>query len=184
MTVQAQQETILDYFEASENQEQVLLKWAISKGETCNGISITRSADSLFFEPIGRIEGVCGSTEFQQPYSFVDKAPLKNQKNYYKLELGTSDFSTVISIQIIDKNEAGYQVIPQPIRNSGKIYFNNPDYDKAVLRIFHLNGQQLSEETSQLDFFQLNLNDYPSGFYLFNIQMNTQIIKGKFIKVL
>lgn len=182
-SAQAQQETILDYFEATENQEKVLLKWAISRGETCNGISITRSTDSLFFESIGRIEGVCGSPEFQQPYSFVDEAPLKNQKNYYKLELGTSDFSNVISIKIIEKNEEGYQVIPQPIRNKGKIYFNNPDYEKAVLQVFQLNGQQLYEETSQVDYFKLHINNYPQGLYLFSIHTKNQTIKGKFIKV-
>ena len=89
----------------------------------------------------------------------------------------------MISIQIIDKNKEGYQVIPQPIRNSGKIYFNNQDYEKAVLRVFKLNGQQLYEETSQVDYFKLHISNYPQGLYLFSIQTKNQTIKGKFIKV-
>jgi len=175
------QEVELDYFEANQNQEQVLLKWAISKGSVCNGITITRSSDSLYFETIGRIEGVCGSPDFQQPYSFVDEAPLKNKINYYKLELGISDFSEVISIKTIDKNGKAYQVIPNPIQEQGRIYFDNPYYENHQIDIYNINGSLVNTMIGHQNYFGIEAHLYSTGLYIFHITTPEKTIKGKFI---
>lgn len=175
------QRTELDYFEATENQEEVLLKWAISKGSTCNGITITHSSDSLYFSPIGRIEGVCGDADSPQPYSFVDLNPLKNQKNYYKLELGTSSFSEIISITLVNKNEEGYQVRPQPIQSEANIYFDNPDFETAQLHIYNINGQLIYQSQSRENYFEINSAQWPSGFLFFTILLEGKEIKGKLL---
>lgn len=175
------QNTILDFFQATEIQEQVLLKWAISKGETCNGILITRSDDSLYFEAIGRIEGVCGSPEFQQAYSFVDENPLLNKKAYYRLELGLSDFSSIISVEIIAENDKGYQVRPQPIQYTGKIYFNNPEDQEWQLKIYRLNAQIIYQTSTRNHFFEIETSEWRSGVYLFVLLSEAERIQGKII---
>ena len=179
--VQAQNEVSLDYFEASQNQDEILLKWAISKGSFCNGITITRSSDSLFFETIGRIEGVCGSPDFQQPYSFVDEDPLPNQKNYYKLELGTTAFSEVIFVEMIQRNEEGFQIIPHPLKTQGRIYFDNPDYKAHKLYVYHLNGQLVYEASTTDSFFELDGKYWTAGLYLFQIIHEEKYIQGKIL---
>ncbi|NPD47621.1 MULTISPECIES: T9SS type A sorting domain-containing protein [unclassified Lentimicrobium] len=175
------QRTELDYFEATENQDEVLLKWAISKGSTCNGITITHSSDSLYFSPIGRIEGVCGDADTPQPYSFVDLNPLKNQKNYYKLELGTSSFSEVISITLVNKNEEGYQIRPQPIHSEANIYFDNPDFNTAQLHIYNFNGQLIYQSQSRENYFEINSAPWSSGLLFFSILLDDKEIKGKLL---
>ncbi len=175
------QRTELDYFEASDNSGEILLKWAISKGSTCNGITITHSSDSLFFTPIGRIEGVCGGTDSPQPYSFVDLNPLKNQTNYYKLELGTSSFSDVISISLIQKNEEGYQIRPQPITSLANIYFDNPDFDNAQLNIYDFNGQLIYQSETKENHFEIDSNNWSSGLMFFSIIIEGREIKGKLL---
>lgn len=175
------QKTELDYFEASDNSGEILLKWAISKGSTCNGITITRSFDSLFFSPIGRIEGVCGDADSPQPYSFVDLNPLKNQKNYYKLELGTSSFSDVIFITLVNKNEEGYQIRPQPIQSEANIYFDNPDFNIAQLHIYNFNGQLIYQSQSREDYFKINSTPWSSGLMFFSILLEDKAIKGKLL---
>lgn len=175
------QRTELDYFEANDNSGEILLKWAISKGSTCNGITITRSSDSLYFSPIGRIEGVCGDADSPQPYSFVDLNPLKNQKNYYKLELGISSFSDVIAIELVNKNEEGYQVRPQPIKSQGSIYFDNPDYNDAQLYIYHFSGQVIYQSQTINNYFDINSQEWPTGLLFFSILLDSQEIKGKLL---
>lgn len=175
------QKTELDYFEASDNSGEILLKWAISKGSTCNGITITRSSDSLFFSPIGRIEGVCGDADSPQPYSFVDLNPLKNQKNYYKLELGTSSFSDVIAIVLVKKNEEGYQVRPQPIRSHGIIYFDNPDFETAQLKVYNFQGQVIYQSQTIDNYFDINSMEWATGLMFFSILLDGQEIKGKLL---
>jgi len=185
LTVQSSpaQETELDYFEANQNQEQVLLKWAISRGSVCNGITITRSSDSLYFQTIGRIEGVCGSPDFQQPYSFVDETPLKNKKAFYRLELGVTDFSDIISFTLIDKNEKGYQIIPNPIQNQGRIYFNNPFREEFILSLFSINGSLLLQGSSREEYFQINSSELKNGIYFFTITYKEEAIRGKFLVI-
>lgn len=175
------QRTELDYFEASNNSGKILLKWSISKGSTCNGITITRSPDSLFFSPIGRIEGVCGDADSPQPYSFVDLNPLKNQKNYYKLELGTSSFSDVIAIELVNKNEEGYQVRPQPLKSQGSIYFDNDDFNNAHLNIYNFNGQLIYQSQTIENHFDINSQEWSAGLLFFSILLDGQEIKGKLL---
>ena len=62
------------------------LNWTIDAGGTCNGIRILRSTDSLIFQEVGLLEGVCGSLSFPTNYTYTDESPLVNKVNYYKLD--------------------------------------------------------------------------------------------------
>lgn len=173
--------SILDYFTASETNEQVLLKWSISTGETCNGINITRSTDTIGFQIIGEIAGVCGDADVHVPYSFLDESPLKNQVTYYRLELGISDFSEVIAIEVIEKNETGFQIRPHPMKNTGRIYFDNPQNDEWEFSLYQLSGQLLESRTTQGQFIEVNTAKYSSGLYVFSFKSmeNDELINGK-----
>ncbi len=173
----------LDYFEANEDNRSIFLKWAVSEGQTCNGITITRSADGLFFEEIGRIEGVCGSPDVAVPYSFTDEAPLKNQRNYYKLELGVSEFSEVISIEYNEKNEEGYQIRPNPVQDFTIIYFDNPNFEEIELLIFDSYGRQVDAYSSKSSFIEIDAVSFSSGMFFFLLTSPDASIKGKFLKI-
>lgn len=171
----------LDYFEANEEDRSIFLKWAISEGQTCNGITITRSSDGLFFEEIGRIDGVCGSPDVAVPYSFTDVSPLKNQRNYYKLELGVSEFSEIISIEYNEKNEEGYQIRPNPVRDFTTIYFDNTNFDKVELFLYDSNGRQVDAYTGKSSSLLVDVRAFSSGMYFFLLKLPDQTIKGKFL---
>lgn len=183
LSLQVKSQVSLDYFEANEDGTSIFLKWAVSEGQTCNGITITRSPDGLFFQEIGRIEGVCGSPDAAVPYSFLDKAPLKNQLNYYKLELGTSDFSEVISIEYNEKNEEGYQIRPNPVSDFTIIYFDNPNFDEIKLMIFDSYGRQVNEYMSKSSSIEIDVTSYSSGMFFFLLEKPDETLKGKFLKV-
>ena len=61
----AQAQTVLNRFAVSENSGRVSLDWQIGAGNTCNGTIILHSIDSVEFNPIGEIVGICGSTTEQ-----------------------------------------------------------------------------------------------------------------------
>lgn len=173
----------LDYFEANEEDQSIFLKWAVSEGQTCNGITVTRSSDGLIFQEIGKIDGVCGSPDVSIPYSFLDESPLKNQLNYYKLELGVSDFSEVISIEYNEKNEEGYQIRPNPVHDFTRIYFDNPNFDEVDLLIFDSYGRQVDLYTSKSNFVEIDVTSFFSGMYFFLLKKTDETIKGKFLKI-
>ncbi len=179
----AQSHPILGKFFVSETKGSVFLSWSIIAGSTCNGIQIYRSVDGINFSQVGEIAGVCGSANFEQPYSFTDNTPVKNKVNYYRLELGSQGISQTVSIEIVDIENSGYQIRPQPANAETKIYFNNNNRKEQQLTLYNVSGIEISTSTTNEDFFKLNTSLLPSGLYFFTISISgtPPTIKGKLL---
>ncbi|MBK9477393.1 MAG: T9SS type A sorting domain-containing protein [Bacteroidetes bacterium] len=177
----SQRSPILGQFSISTTDGKVFLNWSIVSGATCNGIQIYRSADTSNFSQIGEIPGVCGSASFEQFYNYTDYHPLKNQLNYYRLELGSLEYSQTVSIEVIDIEYGGYQIRPQPANTAAKIYFENNNKQEYDFSLFDLKGQKLLTASGKEDYFALNTTDVQSGLYFFTISNpgKPQVIKGK-----
>jgi len=165
----AQNNAILGNFTLFEAQGKVTLAWSIVKGSTCNGINIHRSTDGLHYVQVGEIPGVCGSSSEPLYYSFVDENPKKNSINYYKLELGNYGDSQVLPIEIIDIENNGYQIRPNPISSTGRIYYDNDRKEVHQLIFFQLNGAVLLDILSEQDYFDVDVSSFTAGIYLFTI---------------
>jgi len=170
----SQLSTIVENFTAFENNGKIDLNWFISSGNTCSGIKIYRSADSTNFELIGTIEGVCGSISTRSPYNFSDESPLKNSYNRYKLELGGSGFSEIVSVEIIDKGQTGYQIRPNPVSTNTKLYFDNLIKSEHQLEIYNLQGIKILTLSTQEDYFLINSLGFQSGIYHFVLLSTAQ----------
>lgn len=182
LSVEGQQ--FLSHFSLAEGGGKVVLNWTIDAGNTCFGIDIVRSTDGQTFASIGTIGGICGSIDEPVSYSFVDEAPVANQTNYYKLLLGLSAESDVLSIEIIDFGSSGYQIRPHPVHQDGLLYFQNDAGEKHVFSIYQLNGHLLSEQETSYDHFILDLGIWPAGLYPFRItdaQTGKVKAKGKLV---
>ena len=59
-------------FSAVQVETKVQLNFTIKAGNTCNGIEIFRSPDSVNFSLIGDIQGVCGSTDRKGDNNFYE----------------------------------------------------------------------------------------------------------------
>jgi hypothetical protein len=81
MNVGQGQDTILANFDVIVLSNSVELKWTIKKGNSCDGISILRSKDSLRFNEIGTIPGICDSPDFAESFQFSNNNPIQNQTN-------------------------------------------------------------------------------------------------------
>lgn len=117
----AQETTILDNFTAIKNDGKIYLRWVITSGRTCDGTRIYRSGEQIHFTQIGDISGICGSSTSPVPYDFIDENPLKNQRNYYRLESGNNGFSEIVSLESIGFENKGYQVRPNPVITQAQI---------------------------------------------------------------
>ena len=165
----AQEATILDNFTVSENNGKIFLRWVITSGSTCDGTKIFRSTDNLTFTKIGEISGVCGSSSFAKPYDFIDENPENNLKNHYRLELGNNGYSKVVSLEITDLQNGGYQVRPNPVTSQAKIYFKNKNYENHQLKIHNQNGSFVSSSNTNDDCFDFDATKLQAGIYIFTI---------------
>lgn len=179
-TVNAQ--SVLNYFNAQVLNAQVVLNWEVRIGNTCDGIEIQHSTDSISFIKIGEIAGVCGSKIENIAYQFIHPFPQKNRLNYYRLGLGGFGYSELETVEVLDfKN--GYILRPNPINDKVQLTFEK-DLGKFQLRIFDLQGHVVLDSQEQGASIHLNTDDWTPGIYLFTIQSNKiQIITGRMIKL-
>jgi hypothetical protein len=157
---------ILDRFSAFEINNTVQIECVISSGNTCNGIDIFRSIDSVNFEIIGNIAGVCGSTSSPVTYRFRDQNPQLNSANYYKLELGGYGFTQAIAIIIRDIEEGKIRVSPNPTSGLTQLLFKNPVNHFYQLVIRNLVGESIFVAETNVDFFELNVANWNAGYYV------------------
>lgn len=172
----SQGENILDNFYLIESNGTVVVNWTISIGNTCNGIQIYRSTDSLNYTQVGSIEGICGNLSSSQPYSFTDFDPIENKTNYYLIELGLNGKTNPLAVEIIEVGESGNKIIPNPAKDHARVYFQNKNNSESKLILFDSSGNIVSLFDSNLEFFDLDLSNNISGLYLFSITIKDQII--------
>lgn len=176
-------QTILDDFALDLNQGKVLLAWTIKSGSVCNGIQIYRSTieDSINFELIEDIQGVCGDLSSPVAYTFTDENPLQNQVNYYKLLLGGQEFSEVLGIEVLLIPSNSYLLKPHPIVSSSSLYFYNSNNNDVELKVFDDFGSVVYKNQTNSNRFILDSSMISSGLYYFTLEnkSNKSIINGR-----
>ncbi len=179
----AQETDALDAISALENNGKVYLRWTMKSGSTCNGIRIYRSTDSLNYNVIGQITGICGSTTESISYTFTDENPSANKINFYAVELGNLGFSKVISVEVINFFEP-VLVRPNPVINEIELLYKNNILSTHRLQILNFQGKIMYEETDNSDRFSMNFISYPSGIYLYRLfnKENQLLNSGKIMK--
>ena len=154
-SLQAQGSPLLGKFSATQHQGHVNLYWQILQGNSCNGIQIYRSTDSVPFERIGYIPGICGSDFEDTNFYFTDSFPSPDALNHYYLELGTVGPSETISILVFTSN-GNYRIQPHPIYNKAILLFNPVDEGEYTLRIYDIRGGIVEQLLTTEDSFELD----------------------------
>ncbi len=176
---------IVKTYTANVINNKVLVKWVIKGGYTCNGIDIYRSTNSIHFNKIGTIAGICGSTDFPVSYQWFDKKIEPNAINYYKLDLGGQGFTKTISIHYTKLNFNNYLIYPNPVSSTSILSFSNPKKEIHSLFIYNMEGKQVYTENNIAgNQVSINGTELNKGMYFFVIQQNNEAsktIKGKFI---
>lgn len=165
----AQEAIILDGFTGIPGSTEVQLRWVISAGQTCNGTFIERSTDTIHWNTIGDIPGICGSSSAPVPYNFTDESPVKNTINFYRLELGGQGYSPLISVPFYDFTEQGFVVIPNPADDFTTVYFSTSETEAYTIKLFSLSGILMQQYTGTGSSRKLEISQLAVGNYIFVI---------------
>lgn len=182
ISVKAQHVNLSNFYLIPNNKE-VLLYWTIDSGPTCNGITVWHSSDSVNYEEIGNIGGVCGSSSSATPYNFTDKSPLLNSVNYYKLRLGYAQFTEVKTITIKYTEPGKLYVYPNPSINQTKIEFNNDRNKQFSLTVTNSIGNVIykKENAIESEIF-LDTSSWNNGSYYITLTDDSgNVLKEKLI---
>ena len=161
----AQNEDVIEYLNASEFNGKVLLSWSIMQGNTCNGIQILHSTDSINFSQISSIEGICGSTQQSISYSFTDLSPEKNANNYYRLQLGGLGFSWIVSVEVIDLGMNTSIVRPNPLSKTSELLFDNEANFEVFISVYSSSGILVNMQSTVSEQILLEKSKYTAGLY-------------------
>ncbi len=165
------QNIILNSFNAGSDGKQVRLSWIIAKGNTCNGMSILRSSDSVYFHELGEIAGICGSTSEPVGYNFTDTAPVINKPGYYRLRLGSSQLSHIIKVVHISSNTP-FALFPNPAATDVNILIGDADTNPYILNIYNLKGNLVATHRINTKSYVFKRAQLISGLYVY--QLTTQ----------
>ncbi len=173
---------IVNFLNAEIISDEVIINWEIQGGSTCNGIDVLHSTDSLLnYSSIESLSGVCGDPVNPYRYTVTHEAPVSNSWNYYKLVIGTQGESTPVKAFFVSLGADGYILFPNPVKEEGKLYFNNYNNQIYTFSVYNLSGKQLNQKEvagSEISLANLKLNP---GFYLFKlIGENGNEVSGRF----
>lgn len=165
----AQQNPVYRDLTLSQSEQTVRINFILVAGSTCFGIFIHRSADSSNFVQIGEIPGNCGSPTDPVSYAFTDENPIRNQKSYYKISFGGAAYSEIVSIEMLEPAHGNIQFRPQPLQNSGMVYFENLKLTERRIVIRNSMGLEVLRENTRQNHLQLNGELLIPGFYLVSV---------------
>lgn len=159
---------------------EIVLRWTISAGYQCQETIIERSSyNSLTYEEIGRISGICGSATSDETYTFTDRNPLSNTINQYQLKLGDYKSQTVL-VEFLNFNKQDYIIFSNPLVTGTRISFENSNNQEFEFVIYDLSGKKVLEKKIQDNFILINRDELKAGIYIFTIiSLNKKEIKGK-----
>lgn len=179
----AQNAPMYQNFTANVKDGIVRLDFTLVTGATCNGIQIYRAKDTVNFIEIGEIPGFCGSPSEPLPYTYIDYNPIKNSKNYYKLDFGGLLQSYFVSVEIIDLNSGKTEVRPNPSNQLAQIYFENLKRELRVVQIYNNYGQVVGNFETNENSIEVNTLSFQSGIYSFTVSnsQNAVLIQDKFV---
>lgn len=104
-------------FEASEQEEKILLNWITATERNSSHFEIEHSLDAFKFDPIGRVETV-GESLILQDYSYLHRNP-SSGNNYYRLAHydldGTLSYSDISSVFV--GKEHDINIYPNPVND-------------------------------------------------------------------
>ena len=155
-------------FDATQEGENVILKWVTSSEINNSHFDLERSLDGVRFEVIGQVEGSGNSTEVLS-YSFTDQNPFDGT-SYYRLKQtdfdGTSEYFEVVTVRI-DVEGTIFHIFPNPVKNIANIHLDENITSEAHIELLTSTGKLLEviPVNQNGGIMDINVNNYPAGVY-------------------
>lgn len=173
------QGAFVSVFNVEVNAGKAYLRWTINEGNTCNGIVIQRSNDSVHYEKIGELFGVCGSDDSAQTFLFTDDSPVVNTVNYYKLQFGYQGETAGASVFVLKTDFL--LVTPNPANHLVQFRFRNSKGDNYQLYMRDITGATVASSQTRGELMYADVAALPAGVYFYCVESPAQLFTGKIL---
>jgi len=163
---------VLDHFNATFNENQVVLDWATLVEINSDHFEVERSADGSNWATLGTV-AAAGNSETKLSYSFADPSPLTGA-NYYRLKMVDRDGQYKYSPVKVVRGSVikGFSVFPNPAREFLNITVSADAPAQLTFRIVNPFGQVLLERAftnAAGTTISLPVQNFPAGNYILTI---------------
>jgi len=156
---------VIDRFSTRTIGNRVQIEVTLSAGYTCNGIVITRSVDSLLFETIGLIGGVCGDSAAAVSYSFTDSFPPTNKQLHYQLLLGGRIATDTRQVIVYDFQSRPIILLPNPTKDWVEVRFDAAFGSSETLLVLDGTGRQVAQFPVEDGYARFSVSHLATGNY-------------------
>ncbi|MBS3912979.1 MAG: hypothetical protein KG003_00615 [Bacteroidetes bacterium] len=184
MTTQSLFGQYVENYKLSQHRGTVVLNWTITTGNVCDGVDIERSSDSIHFQVIGSIPGVCGSASEPRNYTFVDTAKNLVRKYYYRLNLRSLGLTEIISIYIPAPSDGWVTVFPNPAQGLVWLRLNDRSYRDSITLVLYSVHSGMSHQMRLFlsEEIRIPLLLEP-GIYFYTIRLDLGISKSGLLAI-
>lgn len=163
---------VLDHFNASFNDNQVVLDWATLVEINSDHFTVERSADGSNWQTLGTV-AAAGNSETKVSYSFTDPSPLSGA-NYYRLQMVDRDGKYKYSPVKVVRGSLikGFSIFPNPAREFLNVTVSADASSQLSFRIVNPFGQVLLERSftnAAGTTISLPVQNFPAGNYILTI---------------
>ncbi len=166
-----------------------LLEWTTFSELNNEGFYVQRSAEGSQFEEIGFVQGA-GNSTVARNYRFTDESPQLPLLSYYRLKQldfnGQEKFSKTIAVRRGNQGAGIAQVFPLPFRDHIQIVFTTEKHHRAIIKIYSLKGQMITEDFIETENVMLRMDLNPAlfsnGVYLLTIEEDGAVFSTKIIR--
>ncbi|MEQ8909223.1 MAG: T9SS type A sorting domain-containing protein [Vicingaceae bacterium] len=154
--------------QASSN-NQVLVRWVVGPGSTCNAPQVQHSLDGENFTTVYTYPGVCGGTDEAESYSWVHANAKPYSFNYYRVKLDEGEFTLTKQLDL-NSNLANtnFLVYPNPTKGEVTLEWRNEarlTYDLLLINAESVKILEIKSITTNQK--KVHLPNLKAGVYYF-----------------
>ncbi len=177
-------------FTATQNNNEVDLKWATVTETNNSYFTVERSVDGKTFEELNKVKSIAvdGSSKNILHYTDVDNEPLPGV-SYYRLSQtdlnGKTNKLTITSVANKD-NDGAFIIAPNPTDGVLNITYSCQTATTGTFRLYDGNGILILEQNVVCALgnnkTQIDINDKQNGIYFATFTTNSSFYRTKLIK--
>lgn len=178
----ASQSQVIDRFKANITDDQsVLLGWTVLSGKTCSDMGLEFTDESLNFQSLHFIAGICGSDAEDLSYSFEHTDNLSGNL-FYRIRFNFDEFSDTISILAPVKQSSSLWIYPQPANRQMNVQLNSESLQSTELFIFEPGGRiHFQSNLNGQNPIPLDVSSLKPGYYILKLHAENKQFHSPFI---
>ncbi|MFN4123491.1 MAG: T9SS type A sorting domain-containing protein [Flavobacteriales bacterium] len=178
---QDQIDFFLARFQADAIGENVIIRYTIRSGAICNDLVIERSVNNEEFTEVYRHFGLCGFTDREAHYHFIDKDAPSGLINY-RIVIYGNIVSEPISLKFIRLSGEKALVAPNPFDRYTTIYFPNATNEWFDYEIFDNQGKTVQMGKTKTGEINIDFSDCRTGHYYYRVFSSRFVYQGRISK--